>query len=38
MAKQAKAVLRSEKLEALADRSYFSGPEILAWHEAGIPP
>ena len=36
MAKQAKAVLRTETLEAVADRGYFSGPEILACYEAGI--
>jgi hypothetical protein len=36
MAKQAKAVLRTETLEAVADRGYFSSSEILACHEAGI--
>jgi len=36
MAKQAKGVLKTETLEAVADRGYFSGPEILACHEAGI--
>jgi hypothetical protein len=36
MAKQAKAVLKSETLDAVADRGYFNGPEILACHEAGI--
>jgi transposase len=36
MAKQAKAVLKTETLEAVADRGYFSSPEILACHEAGI--
>src|ERR1700755_2373709 len=36
MAKQAKAVLETETLEAVADRGYFSGPEILACYEAGI--
>jgi transposase len=36
MAKQAKAVLGTETLGAVADRGYFSGPEILACHEAGI--
>ena len=36
MAEQAKAVLKTETLEAVADRGYFSGPEILACHEAGI--
>jgi hypothetical protein len=36
MAKQAKAVLMTETLEAVADRGYFSSPKILACHEAGI--
>jgi transposase len=36
MAMQAKAVLKTETLEAVADRGYFSSPEILACHEAGI--
>jgi hypothetical protein len=36
MAKQAKGVLKTETLEAVADRGYFSGSEILACHEAGI--
>jgi transposase len=36
MGRQAKAVLGVDKLEAVADRGYFSGPEILACHEAGI--
>ena len=36
MAKQAKAVLKTETLGAVADRGYFSSPEILACHEAGI--
>ena len=36
VAKQAKAVLQSEKLEAVADRGYFNSPEILACEEAGI--
>jgi hypothetical protein len=36
MAKQAKGVLKTETLEAVADRGYFSSPEILAFHEAGI--
>jgi hypothetical protein len=36
MAKQAKAVLKAETLEAVTDRGYFNGPEILACHEAGI--
>jgi macrodomain Ter protein organizer (MatP/YcbG family) len=33
---QAKDVLGVDKLEAVADRGYFSGPEILACHNAGI--
>jgi transposase len=33
---QAKAALGIEKLEAVADRGYYSGEEILACHEAGI--
>src|SRR5690349_20925971 len=36
MAKQTKAVLQTETLEAVADRGYFSSPEILACHEAAI--
>jgi hypothetical protein len=36
MAKQAKAVLETETLEAVADRGYFSSLEILACDEAGI--
>jgi len=36
MAEQAKAVLQTETLEAVADRGYFSSPEILACHEAGV--
>src|SRR5215471_10843029 len=36
IAKQAKAVLKAETLEAVADRGYFNSPEILACHEAGI--
>jgi hypothetical protein len=36
MAKQAKGVLKTETLEAVADRGYFSSLEILACHEAGI--
>src|ERR1700731_4379148 len=36
MAKQARAVLQTETLEAVADRGYFSSPEILACHEAGL--
>ena len=36
VAKQAKAVMRVEKLEAVADRGYFNGEEILACEEADI--
>src|SRR5690348_2351748 len=36
IAKQAKAGLQAETLEAVADRGCFSGPEILACHEAAI--
>ena len=36
IAKQAKAVLKAETLEAVADRGYFSSPEILECHEADI--
>jgi hypothetical protein len=36
VAKQAKAVLQAETLEAVADRGYFSSLEILACHQAGI--
>ena len=36
IAKQAKAVLKAETLEAVADRGYFSSPKILECHEAGI--
>jgi transposase len=36
MAKQAKATLQVESLDAIADRGYFSGPEILACEQAGI--
>ena len=36
MARQAKAVLQTDTLDAVADRGYFSSPEILACHEAGI--
>jgi transposase len=36
VAKQAKAVLQTETLEAVADRGYFNSPEILACHEADI--
>src|SRR5215210_6162823 len=36
MAKEAKAVLGTEKLDAVADRGYFRGEEILACEQAGI--
>ena len=36
MAKQTKGVLKTETLDAVADRGYFSSLEILACHEAGI--
>jgi hypothetical protein len=36
MTKQAKDVLQTETLDAVADRGYFNSPEILACHEAGI--
>ena len=36
MAKATKAVLKIDKLEAIADRGYFSGDELLACHEDGI--
>ncbi len=36
VAKEAKAVLQAEELEAVADRGYFSGEEILACEQAGI--
>jgi hypothetical protein len=36
VAKEAKATLRTDTLEAVADRGYFSGEEILACDQAGI--
>jgi hypothetical protein len=36
MAKQAREAMGQEKLEVLADRGYFKGPEILACEQAGI--
>ena len=36
MAKEAKAVLQMERLDAVADRGYFNGEEILACDQAGI--
>src|SRR5262245_57624445 len=34
--KAAKAAMRTDTLEAVADRGYFNSPEILECHEAGI--
>src|SRR5690242_20972336 len=36
VAKQAKATREADTLDAVADRGYFSGEEILACEEAGI--
>jgi transposase len=36
VAKEAKAVLQTDELDAVADRGYFNSPEILACDEAGI--
>ena len=36
VAKEAKATLETENLDAVADRGYFSSEEILACEEAGI--
>jgi hypothetical protein len=36
VAKQAKAVLDTDKLEVVADRGYFNGDEILACEQANI--
>ena len=36
MGKMAQAVLRADRIEAVADRGYFNSPEILECHEAGI--
>jgi hypothetical protein len=36
MAKEAKAVLQTERLDAVADRGYFNSEEILACAQAGI--
>src|SRR3979490_2018726 len=36
VAREAKAVLHVDKLEAVADRGYFNGEEILACEQAGI--
>src|SRR6202521_3042905 len=36
VAKETKAALQTDTLEAVADRGYFSGEEILTCHQAGI--
>src|SRR3954463_8322900 len=36
VAKQAQAILQTDKLDAVADRGYFNGAEILACDRAGI--
>jgi transposase len=36
IAKAAKEVLQADKLDAIADRGYFNGAELLSCHEAGI--
>ena len=36
MTKEAQAVLETDELEAVADRGYYDGKEILACEEAGI--
>jgi transposase len=36
VAKETKATLQTDTLEAVADRGYFNGEEILACHQAGI--
>lgn len=36
IAKAAKEVLLADKLDAIADRGYFNGAELLSCHEAGI--
>jgi hypothetical protein len=36
IASQAKQVFGVDELQAVADRGYYSGTEILACHEAGI--
>jgi hypothetical protein len=38
MAKQAKAAMGASELQAIADRGYFNGDEILACEKAGITP
>ena len=36
IARAAKEVLQADKLDAIADRGYFNGAELLSCHEAGI--
>jgi hypothetical protein len=36
MSEQARTAIGSETIEAVADRGYFNGEEILACEEAGI--
>ena len=36
VAQEAKAVLQTDSIDAIADRGYFSGEEILACQNAGI--
>jgi hypothetical protein len=36
LAREAKAVLRTDRLDAIADRGYFNGEEILACERAGM--
>jgi len=36
MARAAKTALKAQKLDAIADRGYFNGAELLACHEDGI--
>jgi transposase len=36
MASAAKAAMTAEQIEVVADRGYFSGPEVLACEEAGV--
>ena len=38
MAAKAKAVMRTETLEALADRGYYSGEQLLACEQIGVKP
>ena len=36
MTEQARAAIGSETIEAIADRGYYSGEEIVAYEQAGI--